>query len=846
MLTSLRVSASLLALGVSALCAQDPVPGSGLLGVYYTDQTLGAVGAVHRGEAVDVRWGSGVPDGAIAADHFSVRWLGALVAPTSGTYTITVRADDGVRLWLDGTLRIDRWIDQSATSYDTTITLSAGQVVSVRFEMYENGGDAEARLWWSGPGITAQAIPLSALALPVDTSPPQPASGVAAFYVSDRVASLTWTAGVDDVQIGMYTVLRDGVAIATAGGTSYTDRTVAPNQTYSYQIRTSDALGNTGGVSVPASVTTPAAPASGSGSGLAGSYYADLDLATAVATRLDARIDQNWGTGAPIAAVPGRPAAVRWLGRLLPRYSETYTVTMTANSNARVWVGGKLVVDGWGRVTDDQTRTWNRNVAMSAGVAQDLRVEYLDRSGNAEAHLYWESWSEPRAIIPTSQLYPEALPDPTSTALLSPLASATSPAWCEGRLGSDGLTVGATVGGAAATVVRPGGPSWYATTAAAGAPPGIVLVPGAPTTVTVRTTVPGGTPVDATQYLTWTPTVLSGATMSTVLTVRAGERLLFSASGVAASGALSVSASSPQPGVLENIGSYVAVANEGDAYRLPGTCDVAYGASGQFVYRASQSGVITFSNTVFGDPNAGANKTGYVRLPGATVQAVGAAGAPVPLAFTVPGVYTVIGQIAGAEVGRLQVCAVAVSLPVQLADMVGYRRSAVASIWPSAADSSVVLVASDPYHVEVAVTGGNSAQRQLAVRPYTLARQDLQARLGNGGPVIGNVPIRSFELSSSARVGMTFVQTMADGSTLNEGTLTLNPWTSDLTVQMRAFVSGVTFDDSLTTRAVLSSQFAVGSDGRGRYTYRMLMAPGSWYHSCHNVRVLQGRTQVSP
>lgn len=54
-------------------------------------------------------------------------------------------------------------------------------------------------------------------------------------------------------------------------------------------------------------------------------------------------------------------------------------------------------------------------------------------------------------------------------------------------------------------------------------------------------------------------------------------------------------------------------ANENQAYTLPGTCDVAYGANGAFNYKYSQTGTITFNNATFGDPIPGVVKAGYYK-----------------------------------------------------------------------------------------------------------------------------------------------------------------------------------------------------------------------------------------
>jgi PA14 domain len=77
-----------------------------------------------------------------------VVWSG-LVNPVNlefaGTYTFTVTADDGVRVYLDGTLVIDQWKDQPPTTYTASRSVSAGDhVLSV--EYYEHTEVAVARL----------------------------------------------------------------------------------------------------------------------------------------------------------------------------------------------------------------------------------------------------------------------------------------------------------------------------------------------------------------------------------------------------------------------------------------------------------------------------------------------------------------------------------------------------------------------------------------------------------------------------------------------------------------------------------------------------------------------------
>ena len=135
--------------------------GTGLLGSYYAGVTPSGTPLVQRIEAVNFDWTTNRPAIGVPADNFSVRWTGTLTVPTSGTYRFQTNSDDGVRLWVGGTQRIDNWTDHSPTANTTSnITLTAGQRVAIVLEYYERGGGAVMQLRWRRPGqSTYVAIP---------------------------------------------------------------------------------------------------------------------------------------------------------------------------------------------------------------------------------------------------------------------------------------------------------------------------------------------------------------------------------------------------------------------------------------------------------------------------------------------------------------------------------------------------------------------------------------------------------------------------------------------------------------------------------------------------------------
>jgi MSHA biogenesis protein MshQ len=136
---------------------------SGITGKYYNNRLLTEPSVASRTDApIDFSWGSAAPGpSGVTADNFSTRWNGYVRVTQSGNYRFQTISDDGVRLYVNGNLVIDRWNDHSAAT-DTTVNipLVAGQAYTLVLEYYENGGDATIRLQWQLPGSnTYVAIP---------------------------------------------------------------------------------------------------------------------------------------------------------------------------------------------------------------------------------------------------------------------------------------------------------------------------------------------------------------------------------------------------------------------------------------------------------------------------------------------------------------------------------------------------------------------------------------------------------------------------------------------------------------------------------------------------------------
>ncbi len=133
---------------VAKLNWEQVSPPVGFLGSYYSNSALAGRPALTRlDSAINFDWRTGSPEPtSLPADNFSARWTMNTYLST-GQYQFTVTADDGVRLYLDDKLIIDKWKDQSATTYNSIKWITGG-VHALKMEYYEHTGFAVAKLSW--------------------------------------------------------------------------------------------------------------------------------------------------------------------------------------------------------------------------------------------------------------------------------------------------------------------------------------------------------------------------------------------------------------------------------------------------------------------------------------------------------------------------------------------------------------------------------------------------------------------------------------------------------------------------------------------------------------------------
>ncbi len=134
-----------------------PVPGAtatpqpsaeAWLGEYFNNENLeGDAVFTERVPAIGFDWGTGSPSPEVWRDGFSARWT-RKIHLKQDHYRFCARSDDGVRIWVDGTLVVDAWQASNGSENFCGVYWAKTGTYDVKVEYYEHGGNALIYMWW--------------------------------------------------------------------------------------------------------------------------------------------------------------------------------------------------------------------------------------------------------------------------------------------------------------------------------------------------------------------------------------------------------------------------------------------------------------------------------------------------------------------------------------------------------------------------------------------------------------------------------------------------------------------------------------------------------------------------
>lgn len=394
---------------------------SGWRGEYFNNPNLAGRPALVRDDPrIDFDWGYGSPAPQIQSDYFSARWVrNAFLA--GGTYRFFARADDGVRVWVDGELIIDQWHAASGETYSAVRTLDSGSHL-MRVEYYEGTGLASIQFWWeltgefpewrgeyfTNPNLNGQpALVRNDRAIDFDWGWGSPTP-----QIPNDNFSVRWTRDVQ-LDAGTYRFharMDDGMRVFVdnnliidawqVGGVREVTRDLYLGWgVHTLRVEYFDATGYAVAQFWWERISSPPDHFPD----WKGEYFTNRDLAGSPRlVRNDRAIDFNWGTGSPAPEIPPDNFSVRWT-RTRHFDDGLYRFHARSDDGVRVYVDDNLIINEWRDMSS--ATTFTADIWLDGDTR--LKVEYYEHVGGASIQVWWDK------IDATSTPTPTRTPTPT-------------------------------------------------------------------------------------------------------------------------------------------------------------------------------------------------------------------------------------------------------------------------------------------------------------------------------------------------------------------------------------------------------------------------------------------------
>jgi hypothetical protein len=397
-------------------------------------------------------------------DNFSLRQRGSLRIATTGVYTFYLTADDAAYLWLDnaalstnpapGQATIDNGGDHSERTIQASVYLTAGlHNVLVHYGDLINENSLILEYESAAAGIVRQVVPATEFCTSTQPAIVQPSALTYAPAFQTVLVGNTGTSAVPTVTsastpqfvLANTSSLPNGITINATTGQLSSDATV-PVGVYQAEVAVVNAQGAATFRNAYTFTVAAAAPQNCTGtrpdggpatSGIFAEYYAGyfndnpafFNTNTPKLTRVDTQLnfsdDDRWGnlalTSSGSIDNPDMYSA-RFRGRILIPTAGTYTLYLTADDGARLWldtpavqatpVNADALIDNSGQ---HSSLTKSATVTLAAGY-HDIQIHYGEGIGSNVLVLEYESTNAniARQVVPASAFCSAVSPIPQS------------------------------------------------------------------------------------------------------------------------------------------------------------------------------------------------------------------------------------------------------------------------------------------------------------------------------------------------------------------------------------------------------------------------------------------------
>lgn len=360
-----------------------------------------------------MRWGLG-GQADLPPDNFSARFTRSVSFP-GGPVRFYARADDGVRVWVDDRLLIDRWYDHPAAEIFTAATQLTRGTHTIRVDYYEHLDRAELEVWWEATPPEAQG------AWTAEYWPNESLTGVPQVITGVPEVNFRWSLGSPEFGIPadrfsarftrtvqfpagdyrFFANVDDGVRLWVDGWLLIDQWTVGAERLLFSDFQNLGAGPHTIRIeyferSSAATLqvwwqrigegATGGGGAGGEEQPWQGEYFANRTLqGTPAVTTQDPVIAYDWGRNPPYAGLPADNFSVRWTKQVNLAAGD-YEFTTVADDGVRVYIDGQRVIDSW---SDGPARI-SQNVFRGVGAgSHTITVEYYEATELAVVNFRW-------------------------------------------------------------------------------------------------------------------------------------------------------------------------------------------------------------------------------------------------------------------------------------------------------------------------------------------------------------------------------------------------------------------------------------------------------------------------
>ena len=388
---------------VSVICFASPahLSAGGLTARYYNNCCLSGSTVDKVDSRINMNLTSGTPVDGIDKEYWSVRWTGQIELPQSGTYAFRFKHDDGIRMWLNGDLLIDKYSMSVQGTDNASFSAPEPGSYPIRIEFMDIYDEHMCIFSWQKPGGSMEVVPENVLTPTggpkvCDNAIPRPYMGVVSESNPIVLETLTpdaevyyTTDGTEPTRqstryTGPFALNSDGIVKTLVVKDGWEDSHV-------YESREFVAYKGEGGDGLKAVFTNK--------------------FTGATTERIDPYIDifdhngERWGPFQD--PVTGQDAyEVTWTGDVVPETGGSYTFFFKGDDRITVnieGVGSGVAEWGGGSISEESIGP----VQLNAQQRYPLRVTFYDQGHHGEAITYLK-WSGPgiaKQVVPQKVLY---------------------------------------------------------------------------------------------------------------------------------------------------------------------------------------------------------------------------------------------------------------------------------------------------------------------------------------------------------------------------------------------------------------------------------------------------------